>query len=30
VVWRLPGTVPDYSGTYKGQNRVADFSLREG
>lgn len=25
VVWRLPGTVPDYSGTYEGQTSVANF-----
>ena len=25
VVWRLPGTVPDYSGTYEGQTRAANF-----
>lgn len=25
VVWRLPGTVPDYSGTYEGQTSVANL-----
>jgi uncharacterized protein len=25
VNWRLPGTVPHYSGSYKGPNGVADF-----
>jgi ketosteroid isomerase-like protein len=25
VVWRLPGTVPDYSGTYEGQTSVVNF-----
>lgn len=25
VVWRLPGTVPDYSGTYEGQTSAANF-----
>ena len=25
VIWQLPGTVPHYSGTYKGLSSVADF-----
>lgn len=25
VIWHLPGTVPHYSGTYKGPSSVADF-----
>ena len=25
VIWRLPGTVPHYSGTYTGPRRVAEF-----
>jgi uncharacterized protein len=25
VIWDLPGSVPHYSGTYKGQSRVAGF-----
>ena len=25
VIWRLPGKVPHYSGTYEGPDRVADF-----
>jgi hypothetical protein len=25
VIWHLPGTVPHYSGTYKGPSRVASF-----
>ena len=25
VIWQLPGTVPHYSGTYKGPSNVANF-----
>jgi ketosteroid isomerase-like protein len=25
VIWHLPGTVPHYSGTYKGPSKVANF-----
>ena len=25
VIWQLPDTVPNYSGTYKGHSSVADF-----
>ena len=28
VIWRLPGKVPHYSGTYEGPDRVAGFFQR--
>lgn len=28
VIWHLPGSVPDYSGTYKGPSSVAGFFQR--